>query len=251
MRVSSVLLLSVWLVVVSGLLSADDGRFHTQVIQLQHQNAEAMLQVLQPHLPQNAALSQQGARLIISAEATDMDRLVQLVKALDQPLQSWKVYFARGDDDLAARQSNERRYTTRQLEVTQVQLREGEPAALDRGFWVPITSRSAAGERESGYQWLAGGVWVQARAQGEAVVLDFSARQLEAANPGARQQRDGFLSAGQQSQLLLLPGQWVTLGSESRLSSGSPATSRHFTAGQQDVYYSVCLESAEPPYCPR
>lgn len=251
----SVIFLPLLLIWIPGWSSADTGKLQTEVVSLQHRTAAAMLPVLQPHLPEQAALSQQGTQLIITAQQEDMERLVQLAKQLDQPLQTWRVYFARGDIDLAMQQQQQqsvRRYSTRQLALTQLQLREEAPAAFEQGFWVPITARSVTGELETGYQWLSGGMWVLARSQGEQVVLEFSARQIESeTHRGDDNQSSVFSAAKQQSQLLLQPGQWLTLGSESRLSASTPSASRRYSTGQRDEFYSVCLESNKAPFCPR
>lgn len=252
-RISVMLLPLLLMLMMPGLLSANTGKRQTEIISLQHRTAAAMLPVLQPHLPEQAALSQQGTQLIITAQQEDMERLVRLAKQLDQPLQTWRVYFARGDLDLAMQQQQQsvRRYSTKQLALTQLQLREEAPAAFEQGFWVPITARSAAGELETGYQWLSGGMWVLARSQGEQVVLEFTARQIESDGRGGGRQSPEFSATKQQSQLLLQPGQWLTLGSESRLSASTPSTSRRYSTGQRDEFYSVCLESNESPFCPR
>lgn len=237
-----------------GWLNAAENKLQTEIVSLEHRAAAAILPVLQPHLPKEAVLSQQGSRLIITAQQEDMARLVLLVRQLDQPLQTWRVYFARGDLDLAMQQQQStsvKRYSTGQLAITQLQLREEAPAAFEQGFWVPITGRSAAGELETGYQWLSGGMWVLAKSRGEQVELEFTARQIESEAPRGNNQPPVFAAAKQQSQLLLEPGQWLTLGSESRLSASTPSTSRRYSTGQRDEFYSVCLESLQPPYCPR
>jgi hypothetical protein len=250
----SVMLLPLLLILMAGSSSADTGKIQTEIVSLQHRAAAAILPVLQPHLPERAVLSQQGTQLIITAQQGDMERLVQLAKLLDQPLQTWRVYFARGDLDLAMQQQQQtsvRRYSTRQLALTQLQLREEAPAAFEQGFWVLVIVRSAAGELESGYQWLSGGMWVLARSQGEQVVLEFSAKQIESGTQRGGNRSPEFSATGQQSQLLLQPGQWLTLGSESQLSTTSKQASRRYSTGQRDEFYSVCLESSEPPFCPR
>ncbi|MBE0506012.1 MAG: hypothetical protein IBX50_04725 [Marinospirillum sp.] len=250
----SVMLLPLLLTLIPSWSSADTGKLQTEVIHLQHRTAAAMLPVLQPHLPGQATLSQQGTQLIITAQQEDIERLVQLAKQLDQPLQTWRVYFARGDIDLAMQQQQQqsvRRYSTRQLALTQLQLREEAPAAFEQGFWVPINVRSVSGGLETSYRWLSGGMWVLARSQGEQVVLEFSARQIESETHRGGNPSLDFSAAKQQSQLLLQPGQWLTLGSESRLSVSTPSTSRRYSTGQRDEFYSVCLESDKAPFCPR
>lgn len=222
-----------------------------RVLTLQHRSAAEMQALLQPHLADEVRISQQGQRLVLSGAADRLDALQALISQLDQPLQSWQVYFARGQVDPAVRADNRvRQYSTRRSQLTRLQLREGSPASLEQGFWVPVT-QVQAGHSEQGYQWLAGGIWVEGQAVGDQVLLTFSTRQLQLDGRVRNPVQPGFAGQGQAGVLALQPGQWLTLGRESQLaaSAATDASTRRYSTGRPDEFYSLCVEPIDQPSC--
>lgn len=222
-----------------------------RVLSLQHRSVAEVQALLQPHLADEVRISQQGQRLVLSGAADQLDALQALVAQLDQPLQSWQVYFARGQVDPAAKSdSRVQQYSTRRSQLTRLQLREGSPVSLEQGFWVPVT-QVQAGQSEQGYQWLAGGIWVEGQAVGDQILLTFSTRQLQQDGRVSNLTQPGFSGQSQAGVLALEPGQWLTLGRESQLAAGAATdgSTRRYSTGRPDEFYSLCVEPLGQSLC--
>ncbi|SFB99195.1 hypothetical protein SAMN05660443_1037 [Marinospirillum celere] len=212
------------------------------VYDLEQRSAAEVLTGLRPHISDQVAVSEQGQRLLITGPADQLEQLEQILAALDQPQEEFRLLFAQGRQDLQERQrSGSRQYSTARSDLISLHLTEGVPARLERGFWIPVTDVRAWGSQES-YQWMAGGVWVIARLRGEQVVLEFSGRNL-AKDSRTRSGTPPVLAGSEvESRISLQPGQWQTLASEGQLRSQSSEQGRSFSTRRNQNYYSVCME---------
>lgn len=230
---------------------ADDAH-KIQLIELQHRSAIEILAAIKPHLMQGTVANQSDQKIIISGKATDLEQLALLIHALDQPVQGWRVFFAQGQVNLQDLQlKNTRHYSTARAEVFEVLVREGTPARLERGFWMPVQT-GRGNNRETGYEWLASGFWVAVQQVGNQLILNLSTQQtkLNQKNLG-QSQSQVFLGRQFEGEVALQLGQWTTLGSEAQLAAQIPNTSRRYTGGSSNEYYSICIESSRLASCPR
>jgi hypothetical protein len=236
------LLLCILMLLFSGWLAAESGARHsTLVIDLEHRSSEQVISGLTPHLGGQVSVSGQEQRLLIRGPDKELGAIEELVAALDQPEEEYRLFFSQGQEDFQKRQaSTSRHYSTAKNDLFTLRLSEGAPARLERGFWVSATTADAWSHHTE-YQWMAGGVWVQASARGEKVALSFSSRTLE----------KDFSGSEVQSRIHLQPGRWKTLASEGQLSASNTANSRRFSTNSSEYYYSVCIENlSSDQQCP-
>ncbi|MDR9468108.1 hypothetical protein [Marinospirillum sp.] len=236
------LLLCLLMVFFSGGLAAESaGQRSTLIIDLEHRSTEEVISGLKPHLGDRVSVSGQEQRLLLRGPDEELGDLEDLVAALDQPEEEYRLLFSQGKVDLQKRQtSTSRHYSTSRNDLITLRLTAGVPARLERGFWVPV-SKTKVWSQHTEYQWMAGGVWVQAHARGEEVVLAFSSRTLE----------KDFSGSEVESQVRLQPGRWQTLASEGQLSASGSGNSRRFSTNSSEYYYSVCIERpASDSQCP-
>ncbi len=226
---------------------ADDAH-KIQLIKLQHRPATEILAAIKPHLTQGTVASQSDQKLIISGKAANLEQLTALVHALDQPVQGWRVLFAQGQVNLQEVQlSNVRHYSTAHSEVL---VREGIPARLEKGFWIPVET-GRGNNRKTGYEWLASGFWVAVQAVGDQLLLNLSTQQAKPNQKNLGQSSPSFIGRQFEGMVTLQLGQWTTLGSEAQLAAQIPSTSRRYTGGSNNEYYSICIESSHLASCPR
>lgn len=232
--------------------AAADDAYKIQLITLQHRSATEVLTAIQPHLTQGTVASQSDQKLIISGKAADLEQLAAVISALDQPVQGWRVFFAQGQVNLQAIQlKNTHHYSTAYSEVFEVLVREGAPARLERGFWVPVQTGSG-NNRETGYEWLASGFWVAVQPVGSQLILNLSTQQTKPNQKNLGQSSSpNFVGRQFEGVVALQLGQWTTLGSEAQLAAQIPSTSRRYTGGSNNEYYSICIESSHLASCPR
>lgn len=230
---------------------ADDAH-KIQLITLQHRSATEVLTAIQPHLTPGAVASQSNQKLIISGKTTDLEQLALLIHTLDQPAQNWRVFFAQGHVNLQDLQlKNTRHYSTAHSEVFEVLVKEGAAARLERGFWIPIQTGSG-NNREMRYEWLASGFWVAVQPVGSRLILNLSTQQTKPNQKNLGQSLSpSFVGRQFEGEVTLQLGQWTTLGSEAQLTAHIPSTSRRYTSGSNNEYYSICIESSRLASCPR
>lgn len=250
-----VCLLGLLLLLLATPLLAEEASPHTsRVIDLEHRSSEELLTSLQPHLGSDVQVSSLGQRLLLSGPEAALDEVASWVTALDQPQQEYRLVFTQGQINPEEQQaSNRRRYSTVTNELLSLRISEGAPARLERGFWIPVTQVSAWGE-QTDYQWMAGGVWVQASPRGDEVVLAFSSRQLQEESTGslASSRSPSFSASQVQSQLRLQLGRWQLLAREGELAATERQQGRRFSTQQSEHYYSICAEAIDSgPQCPR
>ncbi|SFX72795.1 hypothetical protein [Marinospirillum alkaliphilum] len=243
------LLLCLSLLLITGLMQFTlAAGLQWRVVELRYVSAEEMKALLQPHLPESVALSQQGQRLLISGPHDLVDSMQALAGVMDQQRRTWRVHFVQGPLDLEADQlAGVRRFSTARQQAVQLMVREDASARLDRGFWVPAPAGRS--RQHEGYQWLQGGIWVDAASRGDRVLLRFSTQQIQPDQRASAARQPGFATSGVGSELELEPGYWVTLGSESRLAEHSGV--RRSTTGRNNDYYSICVEPPDRSLCPR
>ncbi|NLW04034.1 MAG: hypothetical protein GX029_02230 [Pseudomonadaceae bacterium] len=228
---------------------ADDAH-KIQLIKLQHRSAIEILTTIQPHLPEGTVASQKGQNLVLSGKATNLEQLEILIHALDQPVQGWRVFFAQGQVNLQDSQlKNIRHYSTHHSEVFEVLVREGAPARLERGFWIPVQTNNGSGY-EIGYEWLASGFWVAVKPVGSELILNLSTHQIQPEKQALTQQPK-FFGRQYEGEVALELGRWVTLGSEAQLAAKIPSASRRYTGGSTSEYYSICIEASHKASCSR
>lgn len=237
------------------LLAEADTERSTVIIDLEHRSSEEVIAGLEPHLDTSVRISSLDQRLILTGPTSALEVIAELVVALDQPKQEYLVLFAQGRVNPEERQAaTTRSYSTAQSDLVSLRLTSGVAARLERGFWVPISTAYAWGQQTE-YQWMAGGVWVQAERRGKDVVLAFFSRQLEKNSRKSRlesAQAPLFSGAEVQSQLRLEPGSWQLLASEGQLQSPTNEQGRRFSTQKSDYYYSICVEKIlGNQQCPR
>lgn len=228
---------------------ADDAH-KIQLIKLQHRSAIEVLDTIKPHLPQGTKASQKDQNLVISGKQSDLEQLKILIHALDQPVQGWRVFFAQGQLNLEKLQlKHTRHYSTARSDIVELVVREGAPARLERGFWIPTQSNNK-GVIETGYEWLASGLWVAVKPVGNAFVLNLSTQKIQPKQQTFNQ-KPSFSGQQFEGEVALQLGRWVTLGSEAQLAAQTPSNSRHYSGGNTNEYYSICIESIHQASCPR
>lgn len=245
-------LLSVPQALAEGVLKvpANQAAYQVDLIELRHRSAVEVLAAIQPHLPQGTVASQQDQQLLLSGDSVALEQLKTLISRLDKPLQTWRVIFSQGQvNRQAIQQSRGRHFSTAHAEVYELLVREGAPARLERGFWLPV-QRGFGQERETGYEWFSSGVWVVVKPVGDQLILNLTTQEVQTDKLTVAG-KSGFSGRQLASEVALQPGQWITLGSEAQLAAQTSATSRHFTGGSQNEYYSICIEVSDKASCPR
>ena len=236
------LLLFLLVVFFSGWMGAEvQTQRSSLVLDLEYRSSEQVISGLRPHLQNEVRVTGQGQRLLVSGPSEQLAGIADLVTALDQPEVEYRLVFAQGRVDPEERQaSTGRRYSTASSELLSLHLTAGVPARLERGFWVPVSTTAAWGD-QTGYQWMAGGVWVMAEVRGDEVVLAFSSRSLERDSQAS--QPPAFSGAEVESRIRLQPGHWRTLASEGQQGFSGADSTRRFSTQKTTYYYSVCVEN--------
>lgn len=221
-----------------------------QLVKLKHRPAIEILTAIERHLPEGTIASEQDQNLLISGEASTLEQLEVLIHALDQPLKAWRVFFAQGQANLqASQQSSARHYSTASTEVFELLVREGKPARLERGFWIPV--QTGVGEyRKTGYEWLSSGIWLKVKPLGDEIILNLSTQQTTEDRKSITQ-NPRFSGRQFEGEVALNLGRWVTLGSEAQLATQITDASRRYVGGSSNEYYSICIELSTQPSCPR
>ncbi|WP_114417444.1 hypothetical protein [Marinospirillum perlucidum] len=213
------------------------------VLDLESLQVEEMLPLLKPHLPDTVVASGRNQRLLVTGPEAELVTVRQLVAALDVAAQEYRVYFSRGPLNPETRQASRNQHlSTARNQVTRLTLTQARPAYLEEGFWLP-TGSAHPWRGESGYQWMSGGLWVVAKAQGERVVLEFSSRQLELLPREWPGQPTPVSGEQLQTRLALEPGRWRTLAGR-QLNRNEERNRQRSTAGAA-THYAVCLEAVD------
>lgn len=227
-----------------------EGAHKIQLIELKHRSAAEVQAAIKPHLSEGTVVSQQNQKLVLSGEASSLEQLEILIDALDQPVPSWRVFFAQGQVNMQASQEKSvRHYSTARSDIFELLVREGSEARLERGFWIPV--QTGVGQyRETGFEWLSSGVWVTVNPVGEQLVLNLSTQQ---AKPKTRDstQFSSFTGRQFEGEVALQLGQWVTLGSEAQLAAQTSNAARRYVGGSSSEFYSICIEESDKATCPR
>ena len=221
-----------------------------QLIELKHRPAIEILAAIKPHLPRGTKVSQQNQKLVLSGETASLEQLAVLINALDQPVPSWRVFFAQGQVNLQASQQNAvRHYSTARTEMFEVLVREGSESRLERGFWIPI--QTGVGQyQQMAYEWLASGFWVRVNPVGDQLILNLSTQQTKQKNTNLRGQMN-FTGRQYEGEVALQLGQWTTLGSEAQLAEQTLNAARRYVGGSKSEFYSICIEASDKKTCPR
>ncbi len=224
--------------------------YQVDLIELKHRSAKEILAAIKPHLSEGMVVSQQNQKLLLSGNLKRLEQLKTLISMLDQPIQTWRVIFSQGQVNRQNHQQDRtRHYTTAHSEIYELLVREGASARLERGFWIPV-QKGVGQDRETGYEWFSSGIWVTVKPVGEQLILNLSTQEVKKEKLTVAR-KSGISGRQLESEVALQPGKWITLGSEAQLTAQTPDTSRRFTDGSQNEYYSICIEASDKVACPR
>ncbi|GLR64637.1 hypothetical protein [Marinospirillum insulare] len=221
-----------------------------QLIELEHRPATEILSAIKPHLPKGAAASLQNQKIVLSGQSSDLAQLAILIDALDQPALAWRVLFAQGQINLeATQQKSIRHYSTARSDIFELLVREEGEARLERGFWIPVETMVGQ-QRQTGYEWLASGVWVSVKPLGDQLIVNLTSQQAKQGNTNARG-RTHFAGRQFEGEVALHLGRWTTLGSEAKLAAQNANAARRYVGGSTSEFYSICIELSDQASCPR
>lgn len=131
-----------------------------EVIELRHQLAETLLPTLSAVADENVIVRAAGARLIVRGSPGAIERMRELVRRLDTPMQSLQISVRRvsvaaaGSEGLGAGHEGAEVYRSRSAEdarlVQTVTAMPGRAAFIDTGKIIPTTDRFVALNRRGG-----------------------------------------------------------------------------------------------------
>lgn len=128
-----------------------------QRVDLKHRNAAVLQQTLAPLLGEAVAISAEGSALLIRAPQAEIKSILSLVRSMDRPQRSLKVFIYRGIDPSALEASSgapftDQRWSTQvsRNRVDRLTMLEGSTLVITQDRWLglPIVHRqtAAAGE---------------------------------------------------------------------------------------------------------
>ena len=224
--VLAILLLS--LVPAGGLHAETDDKIPIEIIELGHRNADEMMPHVEPLLGPRDSLTGTGHRLIVRTSPGRLNRIRELVAALDRPVPELRLFVRteesarRGETHLdpAGEYRDERgavvrRYTTTRREGEQwIRVRDGQQAHIREGEIIPMAGMALL--RPDGT--LVGGVDYHSLERGflvtPSVAPDGSVR-LHIVQISEHESRGGGGRTDTRSLETVVtvePGEWVDLG---------------------------------------
>ncbi|KTC87436.1 type II/III secretion system protein [Legionella drozanskii LLAP-1] len=190
----------------------------TKVIQLQYQNADHMIQLIQPLLGAGEQISGSGQTLIVKVTPDTLTQLRAVLHKLDQPPVTFEISIYQGDPDwLSQNDENTITITTPshsdQRQRQSVTVMNGESAFVSTGADQPVLSSAGIGFWGAGVSYdrrlTQDGLLVEPTLQGQQVKLKVR-RIREQDNPVVNQQFDNQ----QVMTTVMVPlNKWVPLAS--------------------------------------
>ncbi|WP_040661989.1 secretin N-terminal domain-containing protein [Nitrococcus mobilis] len=142
------------------LLASSASAAQIEVIELRHQLAETLLPTLSAVADEDVVVRAAGARLIVRGSPSAIERMRELVRKLDTPMQSLQISVRRvsvaaaGSEGLGAGREGAEVYRSRSAEdarlVQTVTAMPGRAAFIDTGKIIPTTDRFVALNRRGG-----------------------------------------------------------------------------------------------------
>ncbi len=174
-----------------------------EVIELRHQLAETLIPTLSAVAGEDVIVRAAGARLIVRGSPSAIERMRELVRKLDTPMQSLQISVRRvsgaaaGSEGLGAGHAGAEVYRSRSAEDTRlvqtVTVMPGRAAFIDTGKIIPTTDRFVALNRRGGvayterrrYRRWPEGFYATARLVAGRAVIDISVADSAGAVEGA------------------------------------------------------------------
>lgn len=242
------------LVLLTGLASAAQ----IEVIELRHRLAGDLVPALSAVAGEDTVVRAAGSRLIVRGSPAAIDRVRELVRTLDTPIQSLRISVRRvsgagvGHEGMGAGREGVEVYSSRSSEdsrlIQTVTAVAGSPAFIDTGKSVPIMDRIVAlgndgvayAERRR-YQHRPKGFYATARLIGGRAVIDISVADSSGNADGAIQHRRIVSTVSGKL------GEWIPIGvvqeGAAQEGSGTVYSTRSAESDQQQV--EIRVESAE------
>lgn len=154
----------------------------TEVIPLQHRSSAELLPAAQSFLGKDGSVSSFEDKLIVNASPERIDDLRTLLQQLDTAPKRLMISVDNNDSNFQDNRGNARiiRYGTANREggLQQVQASEGQPALIQVGQSIPVTSTSTDGygrlQSDTEYRNVTQGFYVTPRLSGDTVRLQIS-----------------------------------------------------------------------------
>ena len=209
----------------------------TKVIELHYQNADQLIQLLQPLLQPDEKISGSGQRLIVKVTAITLTQLRAMLHKLDQAPVRFEITVFQADPDWLNRQNNKTISISTSSRANQerrqsIQVMDGESAFVSTGQDQPILSSVSAGywDLSTSYQrrLVQNSLDLKPVLQGQHVKLAIR-RLREQVSQGGTQQFDHQELA---TTVWLPLNQWVSLASAEGKAAADSGT-KIYHAGNQ------------------
>ncbi|MCE3043646.1 type II/III secretion system protein [Legionella sp. 16cNR16C] len=200
----------------------------TKVIELHYQQADNVIQLIQPLLSQGEAVSGSGQTLILKVTPDTLTQLREVLHKLDQPPVTFEIAVFQGDPDwLSTQNSNTISISTssnqNQQRYQSVKVMNGESAFISTGEDQPVISNVGIGFWSAGVSYdrrlVQTGLMVEPLLQGQKVRL--SVKRIREQDT---QVSDQSFNQQQVMTTVMLPlNEWVPLGT----AQGEPAADQN------------------------
>ncbi|WP_208644541.1 secretin N-terminal domain-containing protein [Pseudomonas reidholzensis] len=209
----------------------------TEVLPLQHRNSAELLPTAQSFLGKDGSVSAFENKLIVNASPERIDDLRALLQQLDTAPKRLLISVDNNDSNFQDNRGNARiiRYGTSNREggLQQVQASEGQPALIQVGQSVPITSSSTDGygrvQTDTEYRNVTQGFYVTPSLSGETVRLAISTN-----NDRMSSERPDVVKVQSTDTTVTGKlGEWITLAGYNQQSQAERNTSSHSYSTQR------------------
>lgn len=239
--------------------------FETRVIELQNKQAEEMIPLIEPLLPQGSVVTGHGSQMIVRTTFSGFADLHSLLQSLDRPPQvlvitARRVHNAAYDTQVAARGAVDvvdTQPNNRQDEVQRITVQDGQAAFIKTGEAIPVHSWQYSDYGSTNtvqYQEVTSGFYVTPKLHGQHVTLyiNWQHNELQAQQTVRIRNQSPIDVEQSESTLTISLGQWINLSNTSRQSLTKANEDSYSTQDVQDpdknVFVKIDLLPVNKPY---
>ncbi|MFJ4048270.1 secretin N-terminal domain-containing protein [Pseudomonas hunanensis] len=209
----------------------------TEVVPLQHRSSAELLPALQAFIGKDGTISAFENKLIVNASPERIDDLRALLQQLDTAPKRLLISVDNNDSNFQDNRGNARviHYGTRNRDggMQRVQASEGQPALIQVGQSIPITSTSTDGygriQSNTEYRNVTQGFYVTPSLSGETVRLQISSNNDRISHERA----DVVKVQSTDTTVTGKLGEWITLAGFNQQSQADRSASSHTYSTQR------------------